>query len=122
MDDPQQVADEMAAPFKEIADKMGDAPVAPAQGIAAIALSMSMKYHDISTVKDGALYQQYKLEGKNLIPIHLDMVFETAIQIERHLLGASERIAKLVVDAIEFQLEYDKPASDAASDDPEAPR
>ncbi len=89
-----------AHPFKELAQTMGSTPVAPAHGIAAIALSMAMKYHDISTVKDGALYQQYKLEGKNLLPLHLDMVFETAIKIEEHLLGSSERIAKLIVDAI----------------------
>lgn len=36
-----------------------DAPVAPGVAIASIALNMAMKYHDISTVKDGAMYQQY---------------------------------------------------------------
>jgi hypothetical protein len=81
-------------------EPIGNTPVAPAVGIAAIALNMAIKYHDIGTVKDGALYQQYKLEGKNLTPLHLDMVFETAITIEAYLLGASERIAKIVVDAI----------------------
>lgn len=77
-----------------------DAPVAPGHVIGAIALNMAMKYHDISTVKDGTLYQQYKLEGKNMRELHIDIVFETAIMIERHLLGASDRIAKLVFDAI----------------------
>lgn len=77
-----------------------DTPIATSHGIAAIALNMAMKYHDFSTVKDGALYQQYKLEGKNMREIHIDMVFETAILIEIHLLGSSQRIAKLVVDAI----------------------
>lgn len=101
-------ADDLAAPFKEIGDALPDTPVAPAHGIAAIALSMSMKYHDIATVKDGALYQQYKLEGKNMIPLHLDMVFETAIKIEAHLLGASDRIAKLLVDAISVVVEEDE--------------
>ena len=99
---------EVAAPFQEIADKMGNQPVAPAHGIAAIALSMAMKFHDITTVQDGTLYQQYKLEGKNMMPLHLDMVFETAIQIERHLLGASERIAKIVVDALKSGIEADE--------------
>jgi hypothetical protein len=103
---------DVAAPFKEIADKMGDQPVAPAHGIAALALSMAMKFHDIMTVHDGTLYQQYKMEGKNLTPLHLDMVFETAIQIERHLLGSSDRIAKLVVDAIEFKIEDDEPKNE----------
>jgi hypothetical protein len=108
-------ADDLAEPFTEIADKMGGAPVAPAHGVAAIALSMAMKYHDIATVKDGALYQQYKLEGKNMTPLHLDMVFETAIQIERHLLGSSDRIANLIVDALEFKEEGDDAPDDSMS-------
>ena len=86
-------------PMKAL-EPIGGTAVAPAHGIAAIALNMALKYHDIATVQDGTLYQQYKLEGKNMIPLHLNMVFETAILMEMHLLGASERIAKLVVDAI----------------------
>jgi hypothetical protein len=86
-------------PFKDL-EPLKDTPIAPAHGIAAIALNMALKYHDITTVQDGTLYQQYKLEGKNLPPLHLDMVFDTAIRMEAFLLGASERIAKLVVDAI----------------------
>lgn len=74
--------------------------VAPAVGIAALALNFALKYHDISTIKDGAMYQQYKLEGRNLRELHLDHVFETAMQFEEHLLTASDRIAKIVVDAI----------------------
>lgn len=81
-------------------EPIGKTAVAPAHGIAAIALNLALKYHDIATVQDGALYQQYKLEGRNLRELHLDIVFETAILMEAHLLGASERIAKLVVDAI----------------------
>lgn len=78
----------------------GDTRLAPAHGIAAIALSLAMKYHDIATVQDGTLYQQYKLEGRNMMPLHIDAVFETAIRIEMHLMASSERIAKIVVDAI----------------------
>ena len=112
--DPMKEAAEISAAsggeiFKELAP-IGDVPIAPAHGIAAIALNMAMKYHDISTVKDGALYQQYKLEGRNLTYLHIDMVFETAIQIERHLLGSSDRIAKLIADALEVQVE-DEPAA-----------
>lgn len=87
-------------PLQDIQPVMKDVPVAPAHGIAAIALGMAIKYHDIGTVQDGTLYQQYKLEGKNMVPLHLDMVFETAIQMEQFLLGSSERIAKIVVDAL----------------------
>ena len=66
-------------------------------GVAAIALNMAMKYHDISTVQDGTLYQQYKLEGRNMVPLHMDMVFETAIQIEQHLISANKRVARMMV-------------------------
>lgn len=100
--------------FKELAP-VGDTPVAPAHGVAAIALAMAIKYHDIATVQDGTLYQQYKLEGRNLRELHLDMVFETAILMEAHLLGSSARIAKLIVDAVTENLpegdeNEDKPA------------
>lgn len=88
-------------------EPLKDTPIAPAHGIAAIALNMAMKYHNIGMVKDGALYQQYKLEGKNIVPLHLDMVFETAIKIEAWLLGSSDRIAKLIVDALEVRVEND---------------
>jgi hypothetical protein len=82
-------------------EAIGDTKVAPAHGIAALALNFALKYHDINTVQDGQLYQQYKLEGKNMTPLHLDMVFETAIRMEAHLLGASSRIADIVVEALE---------------------
>jgi hypothetical protein len=78
-----------------------DAPIAPAHGIAAVALTLALKYHDINTVQDGALYQQYKLEGKNMNPFHLDHVFETAERMELWLLASSERIAKVIVEAVD---------------------
>jgi len=99
-------------PIQDLQPTMKETPVAPAHGIAAIALGMAIKYHDIATVQDGALYQQYKLEGKNMVPLHLDMVFETAILMEEFLLGSSERIAKIVVDAITEGVEEAKEAPD----------
>ena len=104
----EDIADTVGEPFKELAPHMGDTPVAPAHGIAAIALSMAMKFHDINTVQDGTLYQQYKLEGKNMRPLHLDMVFETAMKMEAFLLGASDRIAKLIVDALEIRVDEEE--------------
>ncbi len=86
-------------PFKGL-EPLGDAPIATAPGIAAIALNLALQYHNINTVQDGQLYQQYKLEGRNMTALHLDHVFETAIKMEMHLIGASDRIAKLIVDAI----------------------
>lgn len=88
-------------------EPIGNAPIATSHGVAAIALSLAMKYHDISTIQDGVLYQQYKLEGKNLAPLHIDMVFETAIRIEQHLLASSDRIASLIVDAVSAIAEDD---------------
>jgi hypothetical protein len=95
---------------------IGTTKVAPAHGIAAIALNMALKYYNINTVQDGQLYQQYKLEGRNMRELHLDMVFETAIKIEMHLLGASERIAKLVVEAIAIRVETDKTLDEPPND------
>jgi len=87
------------------------APVAPAHGIAALALSMAMKFHDITTIQDGTMYQQYKMEGKNMQPLGLEHVFETAIRIEQHLLASSQRIANLVFDALEAGADaYDEAA------------
>lgn len=83
-----------------LAEQAPDTKLAPAHGIAAIALSMALKYHDINTVQDGTLYQQYKLEGRNMRELQLDSVFETALRIEMHLLGAADRIASVVMDAL----------------------
>lgn len=96
---------------------MKDAPVATSHGIAAIALNLALQYHNINTVQDGTLYQQYKLEGRNMQTLHLDHVFETAIKMEAHLLGSSDRIAKLVVDAIAISVEDDPPEGDDNSAD-----
>ena len=109
----EDIGDEL----KDLAKISGNTSVAPAHGIAAIALSMSMKFHDINTVQDGTLYQQYKLEGKNMSPLHLDMVLDTATRIEQWLLGASERIAKIVVDALALEVTDD----DAEEPEAEAP-
>ncbi len=78
---------------------------------------MAMKYHDIATVQDGTLYQQYKLEGKNFRELHLDMVFETAAQIERHLMASSDRIAGMVIEVIEEGLA----AAEESDDEGKAP-
>ena len=78
----------------------GDFRVSPAVGIASIALTMAMKYHDINTVQDGTLYQQYKLEGKNLNDLTIHDVFDTARLIEAHMLASSDRIAGIIIDAL----------------------
>lgn len=110
MIDIDKEAGDIAEPFEDIAKTAGNSPIAPAHGIAAIALSMAMKYHDMGMIKDGALYQQYKLEGRNITTLGLAEVFETAIRIEAHLLGSSDRIAKLIVDALEVEVIDDESA------------
>lgn len=87
------------ASFKDSA--IADTPVAPGIAIGAIALQLAMQYHDATVVKDGVMYQQMKMEGKNFSTIGLSDVFDTAKAIEIHLLGTSDRIAGIVVDAIE---------------------
>lgn len=99
--------DNAAEPLRELAEHMPSAPVAPAHGIAAIALSMAMKFHDINTIQDGTLYQQYKLEGKNMRALHIDHVFETAERMEIWLLASSNRIAEIVVEALAHDAEDD---------------
>lgn len=91
-DDPREFAKELGP--------AADARIGPMVGVAAIALNMAMKYHDINTVQDGALYQQFKLEGKNLQPLHLELVFETAIQIEKHLVEANKRVTDHLVETL----------------------
>jgi len=107
----------MDSPIGELATSMGDATVTRPIGIAAIALQMAIKFHDATVVKDGALYQQYKLEGKNLRELHIDEVFETAIRIEEHLLTSERRIQEMVVDmachVIEAAVSEDEDAATA---------
>ena len=86
--------------LKELSPHMGGEKLATGPAIGAVALTLAMKYCDITTVQDGALYQQYKIEGRNMVPLDLAMVFDVAIQIEKHLMGTSERISALVVDAL----------------------
>lgn len=84
--------------------ELADTPVSSGVAIASIALNMAMKYCDINTVQDGALYQVLKLEGRNMASLSLDHVFDVAKQIEIHLLNGSDRIAAIVVDALEHHV------------------
>lgn len=80
--------------------QLNDAAVSPSTAVAALALNFAMKYHDINTVQDGTLYQQYKLEGRNMTPLHLDMVFETARRFEEHIITAPNRLAELIIEGV----------------------
>lgn len=101
-----------ANPMKEMVTDLApiaDAPIAPAHAIATVALNMAMKYHNMQMIPDGLTYQQYKMEGRNIREIGLVDVFETAQRIETWLLGSSDRIAKIVVDALESAMDDDEP-------------
>ena len=99
-----------------VPEQLQHEPVGPMVGISALALNMALKYHDINTVQDGLLYQQYKLEGRNMHGLHMDMVFETAIRIEEHLVSANKRVAKMLVLAAldEMPEEQQEPARQAS--------
>ncbi len=106
---------------KELAKELGpaaDAPIGPWVGVASIALNMAMKYHDINTIQDGALYQQYKLEGRNMRSLHIDMVFETAMQIEKHLVRSHKRIADALLEQL---VELDAPETPNADETTNSP-
>jgi hypothetical protein len=92
--------------------------IPPSVGIGAIALNMALKYCDINTVQDGTLYQQYKLEGRNMHNLHLAEVFDVAIQIERHLVRTEERILQITLDIIDGIAEE---VSAEKDDSPETP-
>lgn len=98
-----------------MAKHLPDTVMSPAVGVASIALDMALKYYDINTVQDGTLYERYKLEGKNIVPLHMDMVFDTAIQIEEHLMRSEKRIAGIMF-AMLGEMSGD-PAEDVPEDD-----
>jgi hypothetical protein len=95
--------------------------VPPQVGLSAIALNFAMKYADIITIKDGALYQQYKLEGRNIQVLHLKEVFYYAEQIEKHLLETPSRLANLVLEAVceDVESALDEAIDKAATDEPQ---
>ena len=101
----------------EALEPMKDAPLVPAHAVAGLALNMALKYHDINTVQDGALYQQYKLEGKNLHGLHLDMVFHTARLIERFIMDAPNRLSEHILEQVAEGLAAEL-AEEAEGDDP----
>lgn len=112
LDDPQTMEFKPADQLAGIPDEVKDVPIGPMMGVATIALNMAMKYCDIITVQDGALYQQYKLEGRNMHALHLDYVFDCAIRIEEHIVAANKRVAKMLVFAA---LDEDEPEAEPES-------
>lgn len=86
---------------------IGDAPVSPATAIAGLALNFAMKWHDMTLIKDGAMYQQKKLEGANIEVIDFQSVLDTAAKLEAWLIGASDRISGIVVQMLADESDED---------------
>lgn len=86
-------------PLLELSEVV-DAPISPATGIAALAMNFALKYHDINHIHDGQLYQQYKIEGRNIAPLSLEWVFETARRIELHIMAAPNRLTDVLLEAV----------------------
>ncbi len=68
--------------------------------IATVALNMALKWHDTSVIKDGTMYQQLRMEGKEIRSLCLDHVFDTAKLFERHIMEASGRLTELTMETI----------------------
>lgn len=117
--DPQAMLGEDAPDNLLDLGPLSDTPISPAVAVASVALNMALKYADITTVQDGALYQQYKLEGKNLQGLHLDYVFDIATRIERHLMTSANRLSEVVygtlLDAISDEPDEDPAAGGNAT-------
>lgn len=77
------------------------APLGVAHMISALALNFALKYHNITTVQEGALRESLKRDGINLQPLHLDYVLETARRFELHMMASSARIGALIVETLE---------------------
>ncbi len=118
-DDPKPMTLEPGEALAGMPEEVKNEPLGPMIGVAAIALNMALKYHDINTVQDGALYQQYKLEGRNMRNLQLEYVFDTALRIEEHLINANQRVAKLLVASV--LLEDDSEGEPEASEETEVP-
>ena len=102
------LADEALGPAR-------DSPVSTPVAIAAMAMTFAMKYHDVNTVQDGVLYQQYKMEGRNMRELNLDAVFHTATRIEAHLIQAEERFREHALAMVLSALDED-PAAEEEED------
>lgn len=101
-------------------DPVADLPVSQAHAVASLALNFAMKYHDIATIQDGTLYQQYKLEGRNMTTLHLDMVFETAVRIEQWIMNTPNRLSETIYNNLIEGIALDA-TLDAEGGEDEAP-
>lgn len=76
-----------------------DIPLSPATAISSVALNMALNWFNTTIVKDGAMYQQLKLEGKTIEGVRLSDVFDVAKQFEEYIIRAPDRLAAMILDA-----------------------
>lgn len=89
-------ADEFLGPLPA---EVANAPLFldPAQSVRTLALTMAVKYHGDTIIKDGGMYQQLRMEQKDIQPTHVNVVLKTAIEFERYLRGDyAEMVDQLV--------------------------
>ncbi len=91
--------DERMNPIDSLPAAIKDAPLQldAATGVRMTALMMSVKYHAETTIKDGQLYQQIKLENKPIETLTNSKVLQTAIEFERYLRGDYAEMADKLV-------------------------
>lgn len=82
-----------------------DAPMTTSMAIAAISLNMAMKYHDFTVVKDGVMYQQLKMEQKEMRTIQFEDVLETADRIRDYLIESESVIRSMMTESVMNVLE-----------------
>lgn len=90
-------------PLLEI-EPIKDVPLAPSVAVSALAMNFALKYADTIIIKDGAMYQQKKLEGANIQALSMADVMHYALQFETWLLTGEERQMKLLQSDLAKQL------------------
>lgn len=93
--------------------ELNGVPLSTAHAVSSLALNFALKWHDMRLIKDGAMYQQKKLEGENFQLIDLADVFETAKLIELHILGSPNRLSQALIEGVAEVLLGDDPQTAA---------
>jgi hypothetical protein len=47
-----------------------------------MALMLAIRHHGDTVIKDAGIYQQYKMEGRNMQPLNDELVIATAVRYE----------------------------------------
>lgn len=75
------------------------------QMIRFFALNMAIKYHDSTVISDGVLYQQYRMEGKEMQPLTQDHVIATALRYEIFIRCGENTERMAIIEAVSDQLD-----------------